>query len=146
MTKTAEWIKIFFYQFWSPLLMTEEARHNFSLTDQGSVGPTFSILCSVGNQNKQSHEKIWNMSVQSWQPLDCCKLSKCWNYILGINESMQSNSKTSNTIKIVFFFDPWEDFAFPVVAVQFNTTINKAHTCPIEKKHNTYIQNGDILL
>lgn len=40
----------FVYQFWSPLLMTEEARHSFSLTDQGSVGPTFSILCSAGRR------------------------------------------------------------------------------------------------
>lgn len=38
------------YQFWSPLLMTDEARHSFSLTDQGSVGPRAIILCSAGQK------------------------------------------------------------------------------------------------
>lgn len=41
------------HQFWSPLLITEEARHSFSLTDQGSVGPTFIILCSVDEWKTQ---------------------------------------------------------------------------------------------
>lgn len=34
------------HQFWSPLFMTEEVRHSFSLMDQGSEGPS-SNLCSV---------------------------------------------------------------------------------------------------
>lgn len=35
------------YQFWSPLFMTEVAKHSFSLTDHGSVGPIESNLCSA---------------------------------------------------------------------------------------------------
>lgn len=33
-------------QFWSPLLITEDAKHSFSRMDQGSVGPVLSSLCS----------------------------------------------------------------------------------------------------
>lgn len=41
------------YQFWSPLFMTDVAKHSFSLTDHGSVGPMTSSLCSadVGDGN-----------------------------------------------------------------------------------------------
>lgn len=41
------------YQFWSPLLMTEDAKHSFSLTDHGSVGPRASTLCSAGEHKKK---------------------------------------------------------------------------------------------
>ena len=39
------------YQFWSPLLLTDDARHSFSLTGHGSVGPTACILCSMGQKD-----------------------------------------------------------------------------------------------
>lgn len=35
------------HQFWSPLFMTDVAKHSFSLTDHGSVGPITSSLCST---------------------------------------------------------------------------------------------------
>ncbi len=41
------------HQFWSPLFMTEEARHSFSLIDHGSVGPNIN-LCSVQRIKRQN--------------------------------------------------------------------------------------------
>ena len=46
------------YQFWSPLFMTEVARHSFSLRDQGSVGAAVSILCSA-HQKQTMHTNKW---------------------------------------------------------------------------------------
>ncbi len=51
------WINFFLliknHQFWSPLFMTEEARHSFSLIDHGSVGPNIN-LCSVQRIKRQN--------------------------------------------------------------------------------------------
>lgn len=37
------------HQFWSPLLITDDARHSFSLTDHGSVRPTV-LMISEGQK------------------------------------------------------------------------------------------------
>lgn len=117
MTQTTGWIQFYFYQFWSPLLITEEARHSFSRTDQGSVGPTFSILCSVrGKKAQTKREKLWNLFMA------CYLLS-------GNDKSLKNTFGLFSSISGKFFL---------YFERLFSSTTNTNHICPtVDHAQNT---------
>lgn len=83
------------YQFWSPLFMTDVAKHSFSLTDHGSVGPMTRSLCSA-DVVEIGQNMIHDKASQSLYVLHDQLIAQAWYRVLFISWALLHFFKPPN--------------------------------------------------